>query len=250
MVAEGGLEPSTYRVWAGCSNQLGYSAIFMVELKGLEPSTSCLQSTRSPSWANAPYGGDRENRTHSGHNGISFTDWPVFLSGLHPRNLILISIETRYGGETGIRTPASCDRPTRFPSVPLQPTWVSLRKVAPARVERATPGFSDQCSHHTELQGHWFCLSHSLPKNRELSPTVRRLRGAISGQGGTRTPKFSLWRQIYSLLSSPIRRTCPYKFGFLSFPSQCSLQDLNLRPPACKADALPTELNEHIAVKK
>lgn len=46
MVAPKRVELLTFRVWTGCSNQLSYSAI-MVERKGLEPSTSCVQGRRS-----------------------------------------------------------------------------------------------------------------------------------------------------------------------------------------------------------
>ena len=46
MVAPKGVEPLTFRVWTECSNHLSYSAI-MVERKGVEPSTSCVQGRRS-----------------------------------------------------------------------------------------------------------------------------------------------------------------------------------------------------------
>ena len=36
----------------------------MVDHIGIEPMTSCLQSRRSPSWTNSPYGGSNGSRTH------------------------------------------------------------------------------------------------------------------------------------------------------------------------------------------
>lgn len=45
MVAPKRVELLTFRVWTECSNQLSYSA--MVERKGVEPSTSCVQGRRS-----------------------------------------------------------------------------------------------------------------------------------------------------------------------------------------------------------
>ena len=36
----------------------------MVDRIGIEPMTSCLQSRRSPSWTNSPYGGFNGSRTH------------------------------------------------------------------------------------------------------------------------------------------------------------------------------------------
>ena len=56
MVAEIGLEPTTCRVWTGCSSQLSYSAIKikMVEPRGIEPLTPCVQGRCSPSWAMTP----------------------------------------------------------------------------------------------------------------------------------------------------------------------------------------------------
>ena len=36
----------------------------MVDCIGIEPMTSCLQSRRSPSWTNSPYGGFNGSRTH------------------------------------------------------------------------------------------------------------------------------------------------------------------------------------------
>ena len=51
---QSGLEPPTSRLSVVCSNQLSYWPI-LVEISGIEPLTSCLQSRRSPSWAKPPY---------------------------------------------------------------------------------------------------------------------------------------------------------------------------------------------------
>ena len=47
MVGQNGLEPSTSRLSVECSNQLSYWPT-MVEIKGFEPLTPCLQSRCSP----------------------------------------------------------------------------------------------------------------------------------------------------------------------------------------------------------
>ena len=54
LVGQSGLEPPTSRLSVVCSNQLSYWPI-LVEISGIEPLTSCLQSRRSPSWAKPPY---------------------------------------------------------------------------------------------------------------------------------------------------------------------------------------------------
>lgn len=58
MVAPKGVEPLTFRVWTGCSNQLSYSA--MVERKGVEPSTSCVQGRRSSQVSYPPENGEED----------------------------------------------------------------------------------------------------------------------------------------------------------------------------------------------
>ena len=54
MVGQNGLEPSTSRLSVVCSSQLSYWPT-LVEIKGFEPLTPCLQSRCSPSWATPPY---------------------------------------------------------------------------------------------------------------------------------------------------------------------------------------------------
>ena len=57
VVGQNGLEPSTSRLSVVCSSQLSYWPIrllFLVEISGIEPLTSCLQGRRSPSWAKPP----------------------------------------------------------------------------------------------------------------------------------------------------------------------------------------------------
>ena len=62
LVGQSGLEPPTSRLSVVCSNQLSYWPVSwefllsrLVEISGIEPLTSCLQSRRSPSWAKPPY---------------------------------------------------------------------------------------------------------------------------------------------------------------------------------------------------
>ena len=63
LVGLGGLEPPTSRLSGVRSNRLSYKPIIpdqvlfprpVVEINGIEPLTSCLQSRRSPSWAIPP----------------------------------------------------------------------------------------------------------------------------------------------------------------------------------------------------
>ena len=63
LVGTNGLEPSTSRLSGVRSNHLSYAPIFtlfapylplLVEIKGIEPLTPCLQSRCSPSWAKPP----------------------------------------------------------------------------------------------------------------------------------------------------------------------------------------------------
>lgn len=53
MVAPRRFELMTFRVWTGRSNQLSYRAK-MVERKGVEPSTSCVQNRRSSQMSYPP----------------------------------------------------------------------------------------------------------------------------------------------------------------------------------------------------
>ncbi|ABO93471.1 hypothetical protein MHJ_0679 [Mesomycoplasma hyopneumoniae J] len=53
LVAPRRFELMTFRVWTGCSNQLSYRAI-LVERKGVEPSTSCVQNRRSSQMSYPP----------------------------------------------------------------------------------------------------------------------------------------------------------------------------------------------------
>ena len=60
LVGLDGLEPSTSRLSAECSNQLSYQPLLpfllMVEVRRIELLTSCVQGRRSPSWAKPPFG--------------------------------------------------------------------------------------------------------------------------------------------------------------------------------------------------
>ena len=69
LVGQSGLEPPTSRLSVVCSNQLSYWPVSwefllsrLVEISGIEPLTSCLQSRRSPSWAKPPYLKVRSNK--------------------------------------------------------------------------------------------------------------------------------------------------------------------------------------------
>ena len=49
LVGLSGLEPPTLRLSVVRSSQLSYGPVFLVEIVGIEPATSCLQGRRSPS---------------------------------------------------------------------------------------------------------------------------------------------------------------------------------------------------------
>ena len=91
-----GLEPSTSRLSAECSNQLSYQPLLpfllMVEVRRIELLTSCVQGRRSPSWAISPC----HRLFITLFTFITHSVWVVGLSGLEPPTSPLSGVRSNH----------------------------------------------------------------------------------------------------------------------------------------------------------